>query len=166
MSKIAIILTFALFLGLTACQEDKVVHSTEPVAIVQIPPLASGETIDWNQELAFVQSDHVRQKAAVAAGVDPDDLEQAVRIEADITNQQLRILGPHAHALAQAYTNERLNEQLSKLESQLEKQEEDFEQMNDAPAVLDSDKMTYEKALEALEEAPADDGILYRKSDE
>lgn len=174
---------------LVSCQEEQIAgpSSFESTELVRFEESDLQNGIDWNRELALVQSEEVLKNAATGAGVDAGILKPAIRIEADVIDRVIKISCEHhdeetakkyATAYAKAYTDHRRqlalvseNEKLLGLETGFRQgvwgvgqaNEQDFRPGTDPRQnALESDLMTYEKAKAALEEA-AEDGVLYRK---
>ena len=174
---------------LPACREAKVAgpSSFESTAVVELHQFPLQEGIDWNLEIATLDGEEVLAKAAALAGTDQDTLDQATNIEADLEALKIRITARHeneqtsqeyADALAGAFeeVREKLGKKIEARELarltrdgvELSKLIEadpltDFSQNAD---LLDQDRMTYEKARQALEENPIpDDGVLFQKEE-
>lgn len=194
MSRNSLLSVLSAIFVLQACQEEEVAGPTSfgATAVLKIQPSPLREGIDWNLEFATFGSDEVLAKAAMLAGTDPETLDKATRAEADFKSRTLRITARHqddetakaySDALAAAYFEVRkereeklgqdhLEEMINKLNAQRKEFEHQRNELSnpieDQEVVpLDEDRMTYEKALKALEENPiSEDGVLYRKDEE
>jgi hypothetical protein len=189
MSRIAAIFLAALLVMFSACLEESDGLPALVESVAEIPvhqsPLRDG--IDWNEELELVGSDEVLKMAAASAGTKPPALRTAMRIEADVSERKIRILAVHADAVtSKKFANaiatacmmvrseresKRVLEKLSDLERRLNEQSTELDLASEPlfipeSADLERDLMTYEKARQALEENPPDDGVLYRKAPE
>lgn len=183
------VLAAMIVVALVSCQEDKVAGPStfESTELIRFEESDLQKGINWNRELALVQSEEVLMKATAAAGVEAEVLKPAIKIEADVINRLIKIsceqddketAKKYATAYANAFTDHRrelalelVNKKLSALEGGLENEvfgvgratDKDFRPGTDPlQNALDRDRMTYEKAKAALEEG-SDDGILFRK---
>lgn len=147
--------------------------------------LKSEEVLAEAAKLADTDAQTMEKATSYVADVEESQLRIIARHEEGETAQKF------ANALAQAFMEaakeaetERATAQLEKLDLELAAQSEavkngrkelfELIEKYDIPYLeddgnarpVDQDRMTYEKARKALEEEPADDGVLYRKDKE
>ncbi len=129
-----------LALFLSGCQEEAatVLVPSEATATVHLSPSPLASGIDWNRELALAESPEVYQKAASAAGTDVASLKAAIKIEADLSQRQVRFVSTHpdqensqkyVSSVAEAYRmlrtereGQKIREKITNLEAQLNEQ--------------------------------------------
>jgi hypothetical protein len=158
---------FAFAVGLSSCgEEPQHVDSQgeiEKIKEVKITPLGLEDKIDWNRELELISGKNFLKRAAAELDIDLVALDDATRLELDPELKVIRVIARHqdgeiakryAASIAMALEFDRSESEINLVISK---------SMEDGS--LESDRMTYEKAKEALEQESGKDGVLYRKGE-
>lgn len=158
---------FAFAVGLSSCgEESQHVDSQgeiEKIKEVKITPLGLEDKIDWNRELELISGKSFLKRAAAELDIDLVSLDAATRLELDPELKVIRVIARHqdgeiakryAASIAMALEFDRSESEINLVISK---------SMEDGS--LESDRMTYEKAKEALEQESGKDGVLYRKGE-
>lgn len=158
---------FALGAWLSSCgEEPQGVESQgeiEKIKEVKITPLGLEDKIDWNRELELISGKNFLKRAAAELDTDLVTLDEATRLELDPELKLIRVIARHQDGeIAERYAASiaialELDRSESEMNLVISKPMED--------GLLESDRMTYEKAKEALEQAAGKDGVLYRKGE-
>ena len=143
---------FALGAWLSSCgEEPQGVESQgeiEKIKEVKITPLGLEDKIDWNRELELISGKNFLKRAAAELDTDLVTLDEATRLELDPELKLIRVIARHqdgeiakryAASIAMALEFDRSESEINLVISK---------SMEDGS--LESDRMTYEKAKEAL----------------
>ncbi|MEO1831668.1 MAG: hypothetical protein ABGZ08_03965 [Akkermansiaceae bacterium] len=118
-------------------------------------PLGLEDKIDWNRELELISGKSFLKRAVA--------LDEATRLDLDPELKVVRVIARHQDGeIAEQYAASiaralELDRSESEINLVISKPMED--------GSLESDRMTYEKAKEALEQEAGKDGVLYRKGE-
>ena len=158
---------FTLGVCLSSCGEEPLgVESQgeiESIKEVKIMPLWLGDKIDWNRELELISEKRFFKRAAAELDIDIVALDEATRLELDPELKVIRVIARHQDGeIAERYAAS-LAMALELARSEAEINLVISKPMEDGS--LESDRMTYEKAKEALEQEAGKDGVLYRKGE-
>ena len=158
---------FASGVWLSSCGEEPLgVESQgeiERIKEVKIMPLGLEDKIDWNRELELIAGKSFVKRAAAELDIDLVALDEATRLELDPELKVIRVIARHQDGeIAEQYSASiaralELDRSESEINLVISKHMED--------GSSDSDRMTYEKAKEALEQEAGKDGVLYRKGE-
>ncbi len=158
---------FASGVWLSSCgEEPQGVESQgeiERIKEVKIMPLGLEDKIDWNRELELISGKSFLKRAAAELDIDLVALDEATRLELDPELKVVRVIARHQDGeIAEQYAASiaralELDRSESEINLVISKPMED--------GSLESDRMTYEKAKEALEQEAGKDGVLYRKGE-
>jgi hypothetical protein len=171
MSKRVRLLALTGILALTGCQnqeaglfEDPADATTRWVLTMDVAP-ASGGKVDWNREADFLNSAATLERLALQLEIDAATLRNAIRFEFDVQEEQTRVIvssesAEDLAAISQGIEELYLEFRNRNRNSLAGQQKEDM---------LEQDRMTYQKALEAFLEEPTEDtevtkdGVLFQK---
>ncbi len=158
---------FAFGVWLSSCGEEppgvEFQGEIERIKEVKIMPFGLEDKIDWNRELELISGKSFVKRAAAELDIDLVALDEATRLELDPELKVIRVIARHqdgeiaeryAASLAMALELDRSESEINLVISK---------PMEDGS--LESDRMTYEKAKEALEQEAGKDGVLYRKGE-
>ena len=161
------LVVFVLGAWLSSCGEEAPdvgpQGEIERVKEVKITPLGLEDKIDWNRELELISGKSFLKRAAAEVDIDPTTLDEATRLEFDPELKLIRVIARHqdgeiaeryAASIARALELDRSESEINLVTSK---------PMKDG--LLESDRMTYEKAKEALEQEAGKDDVLYRKGE-
>ena len=158
---------FAFLSCLFSCGEEAAdVESQgeiEKIKEVKIMPLGLEDKIDWNRELELISGKSFLKRAAAELDIDLVALDEATRLELDPELQLIRVVARHQdEEIAERYAAS------IAMALELDRSEAEMNLVISKPiedGSLESDRMTYEKAKEALEQEAGKDGVLYRKGE-
>lgn len=158
---------FALGAWLFSCGEEAAdVESQgeiEKIKEVKIMPLGLEDKIDWNRELELISGKSFLKRAVAELDIDLVALDEATRLELDPELQLIRVVARHQdEEIAERYAAS------IAMALELDRSEAEMNLVISKPiedGSLESDRMTYEKAKEALEQEAGKDGVLYRKGE-
>ena len=158
---------FAFGVWLSSCGEEppgvESQGEIERIKEVKIMPLGLEDKINWNRELELISGKSFIKRAAAELDIDLVALDEATRLELDPELKVIRVIARHqdveiaeryAASLAMALELDRSESEINLVISK---------HMEDGSS--ESDRMTYEKAKEALEQEAGKDGVLYRKGE-
>lgn len=158
---------FAFGVWLSSCgEEPQGVESQgeiERIKEVKIMPLGLEDKIDWNRELELILGKSFLKRAAAELDIDLVALDEATRLDLDPELKVIQVIARHQDGeIAEQYA--------ASIARALEfdRSESEFNLVISKPmedGSLESDRMTYEKAKEALEQEAGKDGVLYRKGE-
>ena len=156
---------FTLGVWLSSCGEEPLgVESQgeiERIKEVKIMPLGLEDKIDWNRELELISGKSFLKRAAAELDIDLVALDDATRLELDPEIKVIRVIARHQDGeIAEQYAAS------IAMALELDRSESEINLVTSKPTEdgsLESDRMTYEKAKEALEQEAGKDGVLYRK---
>ena len=158
---------FAFGVWLSSCGEEPLgVESQgeiERIKEVKIMPLGLEDKIDWNRELELISGKSFLKRAAAELDIDLVALDEATRLELDPELQLIRVIARHQdEEIAERYAA------FIAMALELDRSEAEMNLVISKPiedGFLESDRMTYEKAKEVLEQEADKDGVLYRKGE-
>ena len=158
---------FALGAWLFSCGEEAAdVESQgeiEKIREVKIMPLGLEDKIDWNRELELISGKSFLKRAAAELDIDLVALDEATRLELDPELQLIRVIARHQdEEIAERYAAS------IAMALELDRSEAEMNLVISKPiedGFLESDRMTYKKAKEVLEQEAGKDGVLYRKGE-
>ena len=126
-------------------------------------PLGLEDKIDWNRELELISGKSFVKRAAAELDIDLVALDEATRLELDPELKVIRVIARHQDGeIAEQYAAS------IAMALELDRSESEINLVTSKPTEdgsLESDRMTYEKAKEALEQEAGKDGVLYRKGE-
>lgn len=137
----------------SGCQEESVKKQMWTMTrVISSGDLKSDEPIDWEEELSHLTSQEVLTSAASELGMSADDLKAATRLSLASSNDALEVSGIHEdQAQADSYS-------VAMITAFHSLRVEDIDQVEISPdeilPTLEQDRMTFDKALKALEENP------------
>lgn len=139
-----------LFLG---CQEESAKNQMWTMTrVISSSDLKTDEPIDWEEELSDLMSQEVLKSAATELGMPADDLKASIRLSLASSKDTLEISGIHEDQdQADSYSLAMITAFHSLRAGKVDKVEISPDEIL---PTLEQDRMTFDKALKALEEDP------------